>query len=123
MCGAVTPVLIDKWRPPTADAVWVGGWSNRRSLSHLSPSLDFIFLGSFLLHTAPHYLNAWNRLEKLNLRKSIGNLLDKLRKLYMNGMITLEIFSRPQEIENSRLNIYLPDPNRYFTENSRWVPL
>ena len=25
MYGAVTPVLIDKWRPPTADAVWVGG--------------------------------------------------------------------------------------------------
>ena len=41
----------------------------------------------------------------------------------MNGMITLEIFSRPQEIENSRLNICLSDPNRYFTENSRWVPL
>ena len=41
----------------------------------------------------------------------------------MNGMITLEIFSRPQEIENSRQNICLYDPNRYFTENSHWVPL
>ena len=27
MYGAVTLVLIDKWRPPTADAVWVGGWA------------------------------------------------------------------------------------------------
>ena len=25
MYRAVTPVLIDKWRPPTADAVWLGG--------------------------------------------------------------------------------------------------
>ena len=33
------------------------------SLSHLSPSLDFIFSRSFLLRTAPHYLNAWTRLE------------------------------------------------------------
>ena len=32
------------------------------TLSHLSPSLAFIFLRSFLLHTATHYLNAWNRL-------------------------------------------------------------
>ena len=32
------------------------------SLSHLSPSLAFIFSLSFLLRTAPHYLNAWNRL-------------------------------------------------------------
>ena len=29
----------------------------------LSSSLAFIFLHSFLLHTAPHYLNAWNRLQ------------------------------------------------------------
>ena len=33
-----------------------------RSLSHLSPSLAFIFSRSFLRRTAPHYLNAWNRL-------------------------------------------------------------
>ena len=32
------------------------------SLSHLSSSLAFIFTRSFLLRTAPHYLNAWNRL-------------------------------------------------------------
>ena len=25
MYGVVTPVLLDKWGPPTADAVWVGG--------------------------------------------------------------------------------------------------
>ena len=36
--------------------------SYRRSLSHLSSSLAFIFSRSFLLRTAPHYLNAWNRL-------------------------------------------------------------
>ena len=31
------------------------------------------------------------------------------------------MFSRPQIIENSRQ--YLASPNRYFTENSDWVPL
>ena len=36
--------------------------SNRRSLSHLSSSLAFTFSRSLLLCTAPHYLNAWNRL-------------------------------------------------------------
>ena len=32
MYGAVTSVLIDKWRPPTADAVWVCGWEFRDQL-------------------------------------------------------------------------------------------
>ena len=40
------------------------------------------------------------------------NLLDKLRKLYMNGTVT-EIFSRPQAIENSRQYLLLG------TDNSR----
>ena len=36
---------------------------SRGGLSHLSPSLAVTFLHSFkLLHTGPHYLNAWNRL-------------------------------------------------------------
>ena len=35
-----------------------------RSLSHLSPSLALIFSRSFLLRTAPHYLDAWNRLSR-----------------------------------------------------------
>ena len=34
----------------------------RCSLFHLFSSLAFIFSRSFLLRTAPHYLNAWNRL-------------------------------------------------------------
>ena len=36
---------------------------------------------------------------KIKLQKIVGNLLDKLRKLYMNGH--LENFSLPQAIENS----------------------
>ena len=32
----------------------------------------------------------------------------------------LEILNRPQVIENQAL---FASPNRYFTENSRWVPL
>ena len=34
---------------------------------HLSSSLAFIFSRSFLLRTAPHYLNAWNRLRRLTI--------------------------------------------------------
>ena len=33
----------------------------------------------------------------------------------------LEIFSRPQIMENS--HAIFASPSRYFTENSRWVPL
>ena len=41
----------------------------------------------------------WN----IKLQKIVGILLDiKLRKLCMNVTVRLEIFSRPQEIENSR---------------------
>ena len=49
--------------------------SYRRSLSHLSSSLAFIFSRSFLLRTAPHYLNAWNRL-------LVGHLLRNVPSLY-----------------------------------------
>ena len=44
---------------------WAEGYiwnkSYRRSLFHLSSSLAFILSLSFLLRTAPHYLNALNR--------------------------------------------------------------
>ena len=86
MYGAVTPVLINKWRPPTADKVWVGGKSLFKtnisgvpSLTSPAPSLLFFrapfyfvknphkrsrtFLPSApLLFITLHYLNAWNRL-------------------------------------------------------------
>ena len=56
---------------------------------------------------------------KIKLQKIVGNLLDKLPKLYMSGTFDLEIFSRHQAIENSRKYLFL----RFFKENSRWVPL
>ena len=34
----------------------------------------------------------------------------------------LEIFSRPQDIEHYRLLVIFSSPNRYFKENSCWVP-
>ena len=34
----------------------------------------------------------------------------------------LEIFSRPQDIENYRFLVIFASPNRYFKENSCWVP-
>ena len=39
----------------------------------------------------------------------------------MNGTAIQKIFSLPQVIENCRQ--IFASPNRYFTENSRWVPL
>ena len=40
--------------------------------------------------------------EKNKLQKIVGNLFATLRKLDMNGTGRLEIFSRPQVIENFR---------------------
>ena len=41
-------------------------------------------------------------MRKIKLPKLLGNLLRKLRKLYMNGTVHPEIFSIAQAIENSR---------------------
>ena len=41
----------------------------------------------------------WGVKFEIILKKNVGNLLDKLRKLYING--TVIIFGRPQIIENS----------------------
>ena len=42
---------------------------------------------------------------EIKLKKNVGNLLDKLRKLYING--TVIIFGRPQIIENSSQHLRL----------------
>ena len=39
---------------------------------------------------------------KNKVQEILGNLLDKLKKLYMNGTAHLEIFSRPEPIEDSK---------------------
>ena len=57
-------------------------------------------------------------MRKIKLKKIVGNFLDKLRKLYMNGKVNLEIFSPPHAIENSK-QLILASANRYFTEKSR----
>ena len=47
---------------------------------------------------------------KIKLQKIVGNLLDKLRKLYMDGTVIykhVEISSSPQVIENSRQYLLL----------------
>ena len=56
----------------------------------------------------------------IKLQKIVGNFSDKLRKIVPEWNAHLEIFSRIQAIENSWQSC---SPNRYFTENSRWVPL
>ena len=57
-------------------------------------------------------------MRKIKLKKIVGNFLDKLRKLYMNGKVNLEIFSPSHAIENSK-QLILASANRYFTEKSR----
>ena len=39
---------------------------------------------------------------KNKVQKILGNLLDKLKKLYLNGTAHLELFSRPEPMEDSR---------------------
>ena len=62
-----------------------------------------------------------SKMGKIKLQKIVGNLLIKLRKMYINGTVTHKIFSFPQAIEDSRQFLLLL--NRYFTANSRFVPL
>ena len=52
--------------------------TNLTGVPSLTSSLAFIFPRSFLLRTAPHYLNAWNRLQLL-MTKS-GRILCLMRK-------------------------------------------
>ena len=48
---------------------------------------------------------ARSKMWEIKLQKIFGNLLDKLRKLYLNGSSHVQIFSRPQAIENSSQNL------------------
>ena len=58
--------------------------------------------------------------KKLRLKKIVGNLLDKLRKLYIKGH--LENFSHPQAIEKSTKFLLLRRDILQI-ENSRLLPL
>lgn len=51
-----------------------GGWVSDEVPSPLSPSLVFIFLHPFLIHAAPNYLNAWNRLVHITIKLSMESL-------------------------------------------------
>ena len=59
---------------------------------------------------------------KNRLGKVVGILIDKLRKLYMNGT---ERSSRNFQPSSSyrKFQAIFASPNRYFRKNSRWVPL
>ena len=48
---------------------------------------------------------------KNKLLKIVGNLLEKLGKLYMNRTVHLEIFSRPQAKENLVVSLFLRADN------------
>ena len=59
-------------------------------------------------------------MRKIKLKKILGNLLDKLRKLCMNGVVILKSLAF--------LNLYkkflaIASPNRYFPDSSQWVLL
>ena len=67
-----------------------------------------------------NWSNMGSRTWLIKLQKIVGNFSDKLRKIVPGWNAHLEIFSRIQAIENSWQSC---SPNRYFAENSRWVPL
>ena len=58
--------------------------------------------------------------EKLKLQKIAGNVLDQLEKLYMNGTSSTVFYPSST---NRKFKVIFASPNRYFRENSRWVPL
>lgn len=62
--------------------------------SPLSPSLVFIFLHPFLIHAAPNYLNAWNRLVHITI------------KLSMESLTWIFVVSRPFTTENQKTKIW-----------------
>ena len=79
------------------------------SLHHIFKSENFRFpTKNSLLGSA---------MRKIKLEKILGNLLDKLRKLCMNGVVILKFFSLPQAIGNFWQFLLLR------TESSQWVPL
>ena len=57
-------------------------------------------------------------MRKIKLQKIVGNLLDKLRKLFHKGNGYLEMFSLPQGIENSR-QFFAPS-NRKKSLGASW---
>ena len=67
-----------------------------RAVRNLSPSLVFIFSRSFLIRTAPHYLNAWNRLERKKNTKQEILLIIRGKKPRVCRVIILKQMARPQ---------------------------
>ena len=53
--------------------------------SHLSSSLAFTFSRSLLLCTAPHYLNAWNRLRRRRLYQPLAYLIPEGKCYFFEG--------------------------------------
>ena len=70
---AVTPVLTDKWRPPTADAVWVGGRDYLKQILHAFPLSPLLLLPRFYFFTllfASHRSLLSEHLEQANLMQT-----------------------------------------------------
>ena len=88
------------------------------------------FVPPFLPDWLPLGLRGWNndgltwevKCENLTqIKNHVGNLLDIALEIVHEWNGYLEIFSFPQAVENSRQ--FFASPNRYFTENSHWIPL
>ena len=84
MYGAVTPVLIDKWRPPTADAAWVGEWVYLKQilqafpLSPLPLPRFYFFALLFTSHRSP----LSERLEQATVKDEVQFALNKTMLTY-----------------------------------------
>ena len=59
-------------------------------------------------------------MRKIKLKKILGNLLRKLRKLYMNGTVTRNL--KPSS-SYRKFQAIFASPKRYLAENSRWLSL
>ena len=82
------------------------------NLTHYESALCITFLNSkilgFLFYKKSRFIAWGEKLRKITLQKMVGNLLDRLRKLYMlEGNGHLEIFSGPEVIDNSRQYLHL----------------
>ena len=83
------------------------------SLHHIFESENFSFLFS-----TKNSLTWGVKCENIKLTKIVGNLLDELRKLYMNRTVIQKFLA-----VNRKSQAIFAYPNRYFIENSQWVPL
>ena len=116
MYATVTPVLIDKWRPPTADAVWVGGRVYLKQILQafpLSPLLLPRFYFFALLFTS-YRSRLCERLEQANPRSTKRTLQVGFCQMYGFFNQTPRFPWAPFDGTCGRSGIYLVEAKSVF---------